>query len=272
MSHTIRELNADRNRMTRGARDEFSSHRRYVTRHILQCAKQSNPESLCILGVGNGNDLDFEKIMGRYSSICLVDFDPEAIQFCLASIPKSERHRFSVLDDIDLTGIVAALEQSQTDGLVKEAMVAWESLKLGTFDVVVSTCVLSQLLDSVTTTLGENHPEALAVMLAIRDSHLCLLDKMTLPGGSTVLITDFVSSDTLQEIVGVSDDLLPDIIARSVSDGNFFTGLNPGILVRKTSPIAAARGAAIEVSKPWRWDMGPRAYAVFAITIYKDFP
>src|SRR5947209_20163185 len=81
-----------------------------------------------------------------------------------------------------------------------EALVDWPHRRVGLalpgpFDVVASTCLLSQLIGNAFHSIGEAHPRFPEVVRAIRLGHLRLLATLARPGGRVVLVTDVVSSD-----------------------------------------------------------------------------
>jgi hypothetical protein len=78
-------------------------------------------------------------------------------------------------------------------------------------------------------------------------------------------MTDMVSSATCPELATISDDKLPRLLERLVAARDFFTGLNPGVLLQlfRSDCVLCRETTAIEVLRPWRWDLGPRIYAVF---------
>ncbi len=109
--------------------------------------------------------------------------------------------------------------------------------------------------------------EVSPAVLAIRSQHVQLLRQLLLPGGRGLLITDFVSSDTCPELIRFPLADLPQAARRWIEQGNFFTGVNPfaiqrHLLQESQDPPKIGR---IELVKPWKWDLGPRTYAVSAV-------
>ena len=136
------------------------------------------------------------------------------------------------------------------------------------FDVVVSCCVLTQLIALPVDALGDKHPDLTRVALAVRTGHLRLMARLLRPGGHAVLLTDVVSSDTTPSLVRAADGSLPQILAQAVADGNFFTGVNPLALLAVFSSDAWLRGNVVvgELLGPWAWRVGPdRTYLVVAV-------
>ena len=71
------------NEQTKDAWDLFASHRVQMTALIEQAVGvlplSFGKPTLCVLGAGNGNDLDLAKIAPQFSEIRLVDLDPTAL-------------------------------------------------------------------------------------------------------------------------------------------------------------------------------------------------
>jgi hypothetical protein len=72
--------------------------------------------------------------------------------------------------------------------------------RLSVSDVVVSTCILSQLIDTASQIVPPEAPEFLSLIQSVRRGHLARLLEPTGAGGHTLLITDLVSSDTVSEL------------------------------------------------------------------------
>src|SRR5262249_30168136 len=136
----------------------------------------------------------------------------------------------------------------------------------GPFDVVASSCVLSQLMQTVALALGERHPRFIEVLQAVRCGHLRLLVHLIAPGGTGLLITDVVSSEAFPELPTVPRQLLPEALARLTRAGNFFHGVNPLMLpmLFQRDPVLSEQLRDVEALPSWCWNLGPRQYAVCA--------
>ena len=55
---------------------------------------------------------------------------------------------------------------------------------------------------------------------------------------------------------------------RAIAQRNFFTGVNPLVIERllETDVDFAAQLTDVRLLAPWVWDLGPRLYAVCALT------
>jgi hypothetical protein len=236
------------------------------------------------LGAGNGNDLDLPALCHWYDRITLVDLDQEALDHLIESqATDSLARQIEIVGGVDLSGILEEQSESSPGGdfsperWIERARHPVRPGRLSRYSVVASTCLLTQLIDSVAIATGKNPSSTTPVSpgqpmdeatliercLAIRDGHLRLLGELVAPGGIVVLITDFVSSDTLPELHSVDAIDLGRLCSTAINRGNFFTGVNPVVLAHwlKTRSFEEVR-----LEKPWRWIMGNRVFAVSAIT------
>ncbi|MBI5760495.1 MAG: hypothetical protein HZA46_18425, partial [Planctomycetales bacterium] len=102
----------------------------------------------------------------------------------------------------------------------------------------------------------------------VRRRHLQLLAELCMPGGTVVLVTDVVSSTTCPELPTIPESQLADFVGRQIQQHNFFTGVNPFVLRQlfETDPAVAPLVSDVRLSLPWRWQLGPRTFAVVALT------
>ena len=108
-------------------------------------------------------------------------------------------------------------------------------------------------------------------MKAIRAGHLRLLLERTAPGGTAILVTDFVSSDTAPALAAIVEPAWAELLPRLIRERNFFTGLNPEALVSlaRTDLDLSATTESATLIGPWRWNLGSRWYAVCALQVRK---
>lgn len=237
-----------RNRLSYDAWQAFAAHRSRVMELLVDAAKNREQPALMLLGAGNCNDVDLRQLLVVYSRIHLIDLDAAALQDGL------RRQGVEGEPAIVLDGEVDLLNQP---GI--------ESDQPST-DVVASLCLLSQLIEAATTQFAGSSEDQLAVVQVVRRQHLELILNSVRPGGVGLLITDFVSSDTAPELTNLDDAHLPALAARCLATRNFFTGLNPAVIVDllKHDPHFAAHVEEVAVTPPWKWDLGPRSYLVYA--------
>ncbi|NND97979.1 MAG: hypothetical protein HKN47_11685 [Pirellulaceae bacterium] len=273
------QIHVQRNERTRRDWQSYAQHRREVTRIVMDAGKCDSPDrTLAILGAGNGNDLDLESLATRYRSITLIDLDAAAVHHCLSNLSALVRKQIDVIAPLDLSGILddlakispgnSALTDDAVDVNVGELITRASQVPitdLPSWDVVVSTCLISQIMDSIHQHIPPSHPRSAEVVLAAREGHLRLLSRLTRPGGVSILITDVVSSDTLPELPLVDSSRLTEVLSAAISARNFFTGLNPVVLINKLSAQSDPTIRSTVTHPPWRWNLGDRCYAVVAI-------
>ncbi len=275
ISNEHRQRNAD----SRGRWECFATHRRKVT-ELLLAARSDGQGRLCLLGAGNCNDLDLIALTEGFAEVHLVDLDQEAVRCGVTSQGLTNTNRVRVHGEIDVAGCNEIVsdwtpERLPADADVQRCIDTVDSHSApqvpGPFDVVASVCLLTQLFDSVSISLGGKHPRFLELLTCIRLRHVRLLFELLQPGGTAFLITDFVSSTTCPSLATTSDNDLPALAAKLISARNFFTATNPGVLhaLFKTDAVVGPQVSQLEMAKPWLWDFGPRTYAVYAITAKK---
>ena len=278
------------NSMSREAWELFGAHRARVTDLICNAAGKLPPAvlsanarpSLAIFGGGNGNDLDVERLLENFGQIHVFDLDSTALEHfrerhCQNALAKKV---IQIEPAIDLSGIATELEQYPQDATDAVAEALAHKARGGDgmidgrqFDVVVSTCMLSQLIDCVLKSVGDEHRHKNFLMIAIRDGHLKLMAKAVRAQGWGLVITDFVSSDTLPELHSVDNESVLAIAQKAIEDRNFFTGTLPWAIkdsLAKMLTESAQRPWGIH--SPWKWEIGPkRSYLVTAIEFAKSF-
>jgi hypothetical protein len=256
-----------RNRQAQGNWDLFADHRRRVTDLLVAAARDSGGDAprLCVLGAGNVNDLELATILGCFSRVHLVDWDTEALASGIERQGCTGNPAVICRGGIDLTGVGTSpdLPIEQYLGRIRSAPPPAISEKV---EVVASICVLSQLLEAAAR-LGTEHPRYLDAVQAIRLRHLQILVEMLAPGGIGLLICDVVSSDTLPQLLTAQEVEIPTLLTAALEQKNFFTGLNPAVVLSlfAQDPLLCQRIARCEPVAPWRWNLGPRVYAVYGI-------
>lgn len=240
-----------RNRESRDAWSAFTAHRARVMQLLIEAAAGRQQPALCLLGAGNCNDVDLSQLLPHYAAIRLVDCDAPALNAAVDRQGLASNPAIVLQGNVDLLG-------PPMQGL-------------GPFDVVASLCVLSQLVDAATQLLGNDpqSPQTLELVRAIRHRHLTLLVELLRPDGCGLLITDLVSSETVPHLQTLPQSQLASVIAHCLATKNFFTGLNPAVVldVLQRDPWFTARITVEPPLGPWIWDLGPRQYAVYALRL-----
>lgn len=298
-------LHQDHNRRSAQMFEDFSMHREMMSGVIQQCldalpqASNRDPgesgklPTLTVWGAGNTNDLDLPAICARFEIVQLIDLDLESLQRASQrpDLSDADRAKLRLVGNCDSTGLLPQLASlakgsgdvasDPTASFIADAaqarpriLPAGDADILKT-DVVVSACMLSQLIDSVFKTLGDDFERVNDVVLAVRDNHLrMLLDAVD--GGSVVaLVTDFVSSDTLPELnKEMPSQEFVDMAVGALNAKNFFTGTNPAALQQRLYALhddrkgfAGAETGKLKVvtTQPWRWKFGERSFATIAL-------
>ncbi len=279
----IERLQAQRNASGRGAWQVMSQHRDRVT-GLLQAEAAAlaargdlADTRLCLLGCGNCNDIDLPKITPLFGQVDLVDIDADAVQRGIQAQFDRVPPHVENLSPVDLTGCTDTMSslasstkpasREDVDGLLKRLAENVQLPPRGPYDVVASVCLLSQLVECITIALGETHSSYLTAIQAIRTQHLRLLAHQLRLGGTCLLITDFVSSLTAPGLSQHASEELPAVVEQLIRDNNFFSGLNPTVLLDllQHDPQLSLMVADVSGSRPWIWDLGKKQFAVVAI-------
>jgi hypothetical protein len=226
----------------------------------------------CTLGAGNCNDLELPRLLDAFDEVHLVDIDPHALNSAVARQGVDGAAGLALHAPVDLTGIADRVTHWKacppTPADVRQAVEVSDGHPQPfdiSSDVVLSCCVVSQLVGYASDALGgDRHPGFRELVQAIRARHLRLMVDSLKPGGTGLLVCDLVSSDSQESLPRVPEHELPGLIGKLARDGNFFSGLFPDAMLttcHQQSGITDARLLA-----PWLWRLGPRrTFLVYAI-------
>lgn len=255
-------------------RDLPDYHRRQITSLLCELAPAADGR-LAILGAGPCNDLDLRQLQVKWPHIDLVDRDSELVRQGIAAQTNSSTGLHVLQQDL-LLGDNEALAPSTVPSLlvpeVGQSFLArlkqtrWDALRCD-YDLVASTCLLSQLVHQVIDAVGVDHALFIPTVQALRQRHLWLMAQALRPGGQGLLFCDFVSSETLPELFRANPENLPALLSQALQENNFFHGLNPGKLLqiaREDTELQACLDQ-VQMSPPWVWFTGSLAYAVVVI-------
>ncbi len=261
------------NRRTRGNAEEFGLHRHWVTTQIVKAADRADG-CLAVLGAGNANDLDLPVLVEAFKQVHLVDLDSEALSKALIGAADTHPEVDSVIrlhGEIDLGGIAELLDRiagTPRDTEIDRLIAAAKHVSPADLDfscnVVASTCLLTQLMNSAVAAVGEGHPRLLELLDAIRTSHLRLLTDLTAPGGTALLFTDIAFSDDTPE------SALPALTARLTREKRFFLGVDPNQVEKqlRSDPHITSRAKTIKRIGFWTWRISKaRTFLVYAVAI-----
>jgi hypothetical protein len=279
----INEEQIRRNQDSRAGWELYTEHRQTVT-FLLTQNLPTQMGRLCLLGAGNCNDVDLKQLRSFFSEIHLVDLDVEALQVGCQAQGMDEDTGIVYHGGIDVTGILPLIDGWRPDKPTPENLVTTAlqvaartnlfGLPAGTFDVVASTGLLTQLIDQLSLTLGTQHPRFVNLMTQVRMQHLLLMLELLKPKGISWLFTEIVSSLTCPELLTVAPaDLMP-LVTSCINQTNFFTGCNPAVInqLYQRDPVLKASVQNVFVSRPWLWKYIHRLYAVCAVGAIKRSP
>jgi hypothetical protein len=236
----------------------------------------ANGSSLCVLGAGNLNDLDLDRLLHLYDRVHLADLDVDAVHAGLARRGATATTAVRVHGPIDLSGILDRLPVGSYAGdgaaALRDALAHHRcGVEGAPFDVTVSAGLLTQLLQAVLeSALAPG--EVVPVSLALRDKHLADLVHLTRPGGTVVLVTDVVSTTTAPQLLDTAQADLGEQMAELVASRNFFTGTNPYRIAALLEEDERFRGLVTDVCllEPWLWRVtADRQHLTYAILAHR---
>jgi hypothetical protein len=127
----------------------FAAHRERLMDWVCRAGASG---TVLVLGVGNASDLDLPLLASRFDAVHLVDLDGVALERACARQPSGVADKLVLHGDVDLSGLLDRLDSwgdtfppPQELGPVAVAAARALVARLGRHDVVLSTCVLSQL-------------------------------------------------------------------------------------------------------------------------------
>ncbi|QEG39482.1 hypothetical protein [Roseimaritima ulvae] len=236
------------NRETLDGWELFREHRFRITELLTQLAPQPAGR-LAVLGAGNCNDLDLSALCQAYAEIELLDWDHHAVV---------EGVRRQGLQSCEQLRIDAARDLSQSP----------DPAAIAAADCVASVGLLSQLMLSVTQVHDPGAPQqTIAAAAELRRQHFQHLLARMRPGAVGVVSFEIVSSDSLPELIGCANEAVPNLTAAAIGTGNFYTGLHPAAMFHTASQLAKDEHVSDpQMHRPWKWCLGPRTYAVAALS------
>jgi len=245
----------------------FAEHRGRLTRVVLAAAATFEAPSLCVLGAGNCFDLDLNALAQCYSAIHLVDIDANALARASERQEKSTQQRLVLHAPVDCSGLLDRIERwarfevtpaellSHAERTARQMRDELES----PFDVVLSSCILSQMQLSVLEVLTDRHRLFQAVRLTLNLTHLRTLAELTRPAGCALFATD-ASSSELHRFPNLppNADFRP-LLSELVSQGRVFDFADPSQLATQLRDDPVLRRAFDEFRPcdAWVWTNGP---------------
>jgi hypothetical protein len=179
---------------------------------------------------------------------------------------------------VDLTGFLAKLEAWGRMEVTEEEMLRHPAhtakelaARLGTFDLVVSACAITQMQLSVLNALGDGHRLFDAVRHTLALTHLHTLFELTVPGGRSVLVTDVLSNQNYRYLDKLPADanflqILTDVIAAE----RVIYVARPGLfhLLARQDPVLGRSATLSPPLSAWLWRNGPESrFLVYAMEL-----
>jgi hypothetical protein len=251
------------NRSAVGHEAAFATHRERLTREIRGRAPSGGRGRLCLLGVGNANDVELAELGRCFETIHLVDLDAEAVAGAVARVPASIRGRLVVHAPVELSGMFDRLEQGALPplpDLVSSAVARVIGGLPGPFDVVVSCALLTQLQLVLLQVVSDAHPRFEELRAGVSAIHVRTLAGLLAPAGVALLVTDLTTNDIYPPLDHLDPDAdLGKLMADLVASGHVIHAAHPGLLsaeVRRYPELARWLTVRSPVG-PWLWRNGP---------------
>src|SRR5688572_32284061 len=158
------EAQSKMNRSTAGQWGIYRTHRESIERLLAPADPRDRSRSLCVLGAGNCNDLDLTWLKQVFADVHLVDIDADAVN---GAVRRQGVEGVVTHAPMDLTAVADLLSTwrkappPEDEEIARLARTSEEAAlpDLGRrFDVVLSPCVLTQILNPLRQTITRNHP------------------------------------------------------------------------------------------------------------------
>ncbi len=213
-----------------------------------------------------------------YGEIHLVDLDRDALHAASERQEPGVRERLRLHAPVDLSGMLGRLEAWKRFEVTPDELMAFPDAVArgvagtlpGPFDVVASTCLLTQMQLAVVETLTDRHRLFEAARQFLNLAHLRTLVRLAAPAGRALLVSDLVSDQTypLAELEPEGDKLglLPEL-SRT---GNLIYAVNPELLAltARDDPFLARYATLSPPLAAWLWLNGnERRFLVYALEL-----
>ncbi len=201
---------------------------------------------LLVLGVGNASDLDLPVLTEQFREVHFADLDGAALERAKVRQPETVQARLVLHPDLDLSGLLRHLDDwgdafPEPQVLGATAIAAARALvaELGTFDVTLSTCVMSQL------------------GLPFRRSWVA-------PASTWANLSAALSAVHVATLAGCT--ARRGILAFDVqAQDGVLTPEPQAVLAQLRSPGLATLVANARLTDPWHWNLGDVEQRVYAI-------
>ena len=275
------EEQREANQSTLGWFAEYQEHRERFTRLVCDGVPEDSGKRVAVLGAGNAHDLELPTLARHFAEIHLIDVDAEAIAGARARQPDELQSRIVLHAPVDLTGFLPKLEAWSRMEVTEQEMLAHPmataknlAAKLGTFDLVVSACVITQMQVAVLQALGEAHRLFDAVRHTLALTHLYTLSELTARGARALLVTDVLANQNYRYLDRLGPDancmqVLSDVLAAE----KVIYVARPGLfhMLARQDPYLAAQAKLSPPLAAWLWRNGPDVrFLVYAMELRKN--
>ena len=273
----VEAAQAAMNRSTAGQWGMYRSHREAIERLLAPKDAGEKKRSLCVLGAGNCNDLDLKWLTEVFAEVHLVDIDADAVRGALRRQRVEGRSSITVHAPVDLTGVgdLVSNWKARAPGDKEVARLVRQSGEtpmpaLGQFDVVLSPCVLTQLVNPVRQGIGRDHPLFHEAIAAMRRRQLRLMGGSLCKGGRGVVLIDLISSEVYEGLARVPEEQLAAFMDKFIARRKSFVGLDPNAMRRAIEGDEALSRMFdnVRVTRPWLWHLSlRRTFLVYAVEL-----
>jgi hypothetical protein len=250
--------------------EAFRGHREKLTRLLEGLGVKgqgAGGEKLCVLGAGNAYDLELEQLLTRFAEVHLVDIDAAAVTRARQRVPQGPRGRLFVHAPVELSGMFHDIERWGRMQVTPQELMGAPAAGArriaaalpGPFDVVASTCLLTQLQLALLQLIGDRHQLFVALREFLSLTHLRTLAALTKPGGVALLVTDLCESACFPAGRPKDDADLPALMQELVAAGSVIHSSHPELIkiTLADDPVLARSFGESEISAPWLWQNGP---------------
>ncbi|HMO14137.1 MAG TPA: hypothetical protein PKD64_07365 [Pirellulaceae bacterium] len=259
--------------LEREAWQRAALHREMVTRVLT--SRPPSGGKLAVWGAGPCNDLALPVLHDWYSEIHLFDLNGLNVWNGVDRQGLAGVDWIHIHGNVDVSGVSKkldalrgrAIRHEDIEAIIEELPRQTLNEYASQFDAVVSTCLLSQIIEHAIGIIGEDHPQMLDLIKALRAQHFMAMIDACKPGGMVALVYDLVSSVTLPAMIGTQGEDLKAVLNKAIQNQNFFHGMNPIAIADalKTDPLIAPSVENLRGTEPWVWDAVSRYYAVAAL-------
>ena len=229
----------------------YDSHRQSV-QDLITSVPHISSARLCVLGAGNCNDLDLNRLIRYFSEIHLVDLDSKALERGVSQQKLIKHKKIKLHGGIDVTGIFPTLKSWSASKktstflhhCIRQALNFTGLPFLGSFEITISTCLLTQIIDSIVFISSLKHPP-MELLQALRIRHLRLLAELLVPDGVGLIVTDFSYVKENNQIA---------------TDSRSFLGVSPEDLysLTVTDNVLSSMVQKSRIISPWLWRLNPK--------------